>query len=80
MQHWNYANKAKLKQKTKQKLTKTLSPKCKQVKMLSLMNNLKGPTIMEDVEPNVQRHVKTQLENSRLVFIIIWSIGWNKFI
>ena len=30
--HRNYADKAKLKQGTKQKLTKTLSLKCKQVK------------------------------------------------
>ena len=37
------------------------------------INNLTGLTIMGDVEPNVQRHVKTQLENSRLVCILLWS-------
>ena len=35
--------------------------------------NLIGPTIMEGVEPNVQRHVKTQPESSRLVCIFLRS-------
>ena len=30
-----------------------------------------GPAITEDVEPNVQRHVKTQPENPRLVYILL---------
>ena len=33
---------------------------------------------MEDVEPKVQRHVNTQLENSRLVCILSWSREWDK--
>ena len=33
--------------------------------------NLIGPTIIRDVEPNVQRHVKTQPKSSRLVRIFL---------
>ena len=78
MQHWNYADKAKLIQETKQKLTMTLSldTTC-QLSTLKhhhkYINNLTGPIIMENVEPKVQRHVKTQLENSTLVCILLWS-------
>ena len=63
-------------------LTKTLSLKCKQIKtrhvnyqheniITNASTNLIGPTIIRDVEPNVQRHVKTQPESSRLVCIFL---------
>ena len=63
-------------------LNKTLSLKCKQIKtrhvnyqyeyiITTVSINITGPTIMGDVEPNVQRHVKTQPESSRLVCILL---------
>ena len=63
-------------------LTETLRLKCKQIKtwhvnyqyeyiITTVSINITGPTIMGDVEPNVQRHVKTQLETSRLVYIFL---------
>ena len=38
---------------------------------LKYIINLIGPTIMEDIEPNVQKYATTQPENSKLAYILL---------
>ena len=41
------------------------------------ISNITSPAIIEDIEPNIQMHAKTQPEKSRLVDTLFLSKEWK---